>query len=88
MNRGSMMILPSGVDKGTGLEAALRSLAIEFLEVVGIGDAENDIGFLGRCGWSVAVGNALPKVKAIVDLVTEGEEGAGVVESIDQLLEL
>jgi len=73
MNRGSMMILPSGVDKGTGLEAALGSLAIEFLEVVGIGDAENDIGFLGRCGWSVAVGNALPKVKAIVDLVLDSE---------------
>ena len=88
MNRESMMILPSGVDKGTGLEAALRTLAIDFPEVVGIGDAENDIGFVARCGWSVAVGNALPKLKAIVDLVTEGEEGAGVVESIDQLLEL
>jgi len=86
MNRESMMILPSGVNKVTGLEAALGKLAIGFPEVVGIGDAENDLVFLGRCGCSVAVGNALPRVKAIADMVTQEEEGAGVVESIDRLL--
>ena len=86
MNRESMLILPPGVNKGTGLEAALEELAIGFPEVVGIGDAENDVAFLDRCGYSVAVGNALPMVKAIADMVTRAAEGAGVVESVDRLL--
>ncbi len=54
-NRESVMVLPSGVDKGTGLTAALSRLGIEPAEVVGIGDAENDLPFLRLCGFSVAV---------------------------------
>ena len=86
MNRESMMILPAGVNKATGLEAALDDLDLSFAQVVGIGDAENDLTFLGRCGFSVAVANALPMVKSIADMVTREEEGAGVAECIDRLL--
>jgi hydroxymethylpyrimidine pyrophosphatase-like HAD family hydrolase len=86
MNRESMMILPTGVNKATGLEAALEDIVLSFSEVVGIGDAENDLTFLGRCGFSVAVANALPMVKSIADMVTRAEEGAGVAECIDRLL--
>jgi hydroxymethylpyrimidine pyrophosphatase-like HAD family hydrolase len=32
------------------------------------------------------VGNALPALKHIADIVTDGSRGAGVVEAIDQLL--
>ena len=86
MNRESMMILPAGINKATGLEMALQDLALDFSEVVGIGDAENDLPFLSRCGFSVAVANALPMVKSIADMVTRAEEGAGVSECIDRLL--
>jgi hydroxymethylpyrimidine pyrophosphatase-like HAD family hydrolase len=86
MNRESMMILPAGVNKATGLQAALEDLALSFSEVVGIGDAENDLSFLNRCGFSAAVANALPMVKSIADMVTRAEEGAGVAECIDRLL--
>lgn len=85
-NRESLMVLPAGVHKGTGLEAALRSLAIPFRDVVAVGDAENDVPFLIRCGYAVAVANAIPAVKEIADLVTEHTEGQGVVELADQIL--
>lgn len=49
-NRESVMVLPSGVDKGTGLAAALLRMGIAPAEVVGIGDAENDLPFLRLCG--------------------------------------
>jgi hydroxymethylpyrimidine pyrophosphatase-like HAD family hydrolase len=53
---------------------------------VGIGDAENDYAFLSLCGFSVAVGNAIPSLKERVDLVTSGEAGAGVVEVLQKIL--
>jgi HAD superfamily hydrolase (TIGR01484 family) len=87
LNKGALMILPSGVDKATGLQAALAELGVSPSHVIGVGDAENDLAFMGRCGWSVAVANALPSVKAQADYVTSGEAGAGVVELINDLLE-
>ncbi|HEX4607936.1 MAG TPA: HAD family hydrolase [Urbifossiella sp.] len=85
-NKGSVMALPPGVTKATGLVPALDDLGIPAGRVVGVGDAENDHAFLQMCGLSVAVANALPAVKAGADLVTAGARGAGVAELIDRLL--
>jgi HAD superfamily hydrolase (TIGR01484 family) len=85
-NNDSVMVLPEGVDKASGLLAALRALGLAAADVVGVGDAENDEPFLAACGLSAAVANALPSLKAQVDLVTEGEEGAGVAWLIGQVL--
>ncbi|TIR63544.1 MAG: phosphoglycolate phosphatase, partial [Mesorhizobium sp.] len=41
-NKGAVMILPSGINKATGLAAALKDLRLSPHNVVGIGDAEND----------------------------------------------
>jgi len=87
MNKGAVMILPIGIDKVSGLKAALAELNLAPEAVVGVGDAENDTSFLQFCGYSVAVANALPAVKAQMDFVTEGSRGAGVVELIDRLLQ-
>lgn len=86
LNKGAVMLLPSGVDKAFGLEHALQDLAIPPFRTIGVGDAENDLTFLHHCGYAVAVGNALPEVCEQVDFVTEGENGAGVVELIERLL--
>jgi len=85
-NKGSVMALPSGVTKATGLLPALADLGIPAHQTVGVGDAENDHAFLRLCGLSVAVDNALPALKAAADLVTTGARGAGVTELIDRLL--
>jgi phosphoglycolate phosphatase (TIGR01487 family) len=86
LNRESVMILPNGVDKGTGFGAALAELDVESASVVGIGDAENDLAFLSLCGFSVAVANAIPTLKERVQLVTSYEDGAGVAEVLQKLL--
>ncbi|MFO0788931.1 MAG: HAD family hydrolase [Pirellulales bacterium] len=85
-NKGSVMILPTGVNKATGLRAALNRMGLSHLNAVGVGDAENDQEFLKHCGISVAVDNALQVVKDQVDIVTRGARGAGVAELIDQLI--
>ncbi|MEU8378519.1 HAD-IIB family hydrolase [Streptosporangium sp. NPDC048865] len=86
-NKGAVMVLPSGVNKATGLAAALAELEMSAHSTIGVGDAENDHAFLAACECAVAVANALPAVKERCDLVTEGERGAGVVELIDRLVE-
>ena len=86
-NKGAVMILPTGVNKATGLEAALAELGLSKHQLVGVGDAENDHAFLSFCEFSAAVANALPSVMEHVDLVTSKDHGAGVAELIGRLLE-
>lgn len=85
-NKGAVMVLPTGVNKGTGLAAALSELKISAHNVVGVGDAENDHSFLSLCECSVAVANALPALKGLADYTTRADHGAGVVELIEQML--
>jgi HAD superfamily hydrolase (TIGR01484 family) len=86
-NKGAVMLLPSGVNKESGLRAALADLGLSPHNTVGIGDAENDHAFLSICECSVAVANALGSIRKRVDLVTEGDHGAGVIELVEKLLE-
>ncbi|MFM7426771.1 MAG: HAD family hydrolase [Elainella sp.] len=86
LNKRAVMILPQGIDKAFGLEAALGELDLTPAQTVGVGDAENDLHLLELCGFGAAVANALPVVKAQADWVAQGERGAGVVELIDYLL--
>ncbi len=85
-NKGAVMILPSGVNKATGLLAALHHLGLSPQQVIGVGDAENDHAFLEICGYSVAVANALPAIREKVDYVTLRDHGDGVTELIEHLL--
>ena len=85
-NKGSVMVLPGGVNKATGLAVALKELEISKEKAVAVGDAENDHAFLGFCGCGVAVANALPALKEAADFVTGGARGAGVEELIAELL--
>jgi hydroxymethylpyrimidine pyrophosphatase-like HAD family hydrolase len=85
-NKDAVMVLPAGVNKATGLAHVLRQLELTEHEVVGVGDAENDHAFLALCECAVAVANALPAIQEHADLVTRGEQGAGVAELIDQVV--
>lgn len=86
-NRNAVMVLPAGINKASGLEYGLRKLGLSRHEVVGVGDAENDHSFLARCECAVAVANAVPAIKENVALVTAAENGRGVVELIDELID-
>jgi hydroxymethylpyrimidine pyrophosphatase-like HAD family hydrolase len=86
-NHTAVMVLPSGVNKASGLKEALMELGLSPHNCVGVGDAENDHAFLSLTGCSVGVNNALDALKKHMDLVTKGEAGRGVEELIDELLD-
>jgi HAD superfamily hydrolase (TIGR01484 family) len=85
-NKSAVMVLPTGINKASGLSVALRRLGLSFHEVVGIGDGENDQSFLDRCECSVAVANAVPSILTFVDLVTKREAGGGLAELVNELI--
>jgi hydroxymethylpyrimidine pyrophosphatase-like HAD family hydrolase len=85
-NKGAVMVLPGGMNKATGLTAALEEMNISVHNTVGVGDAENDHAFLSLCECSAAVSNALPAVKETADIVLTRDHGAGVTELIREML--
>lgn len=87
LNKRAVMVLPRGVDKAAGLEAALAELNLLPATVAAIGDAENDHDLLAICGSGVAVNNALDTLKISADWVTAGTRGEGVQQLIDELLD-
>jgi hydroxymethylpyrimidine pyrophosphatase-like HAD family hydrolase len=79
-NKAALMLLPAGIDKGSGLDVALADLGIPPADAVAVGDGENDLPLLARSGLAVAVGGAVPALAAAADVVTRGVGGAGVAE--------
>ncbi|HEX5280750.1 MAG TPA: HAD-IIB family hydrolase, partial [Micropepsaceae bacterium] len=85
-NKGAVMVLPSGVNKASGLRVALDGLRLSPHNVIGVGDAENDHAFLSYCGCSAAVANALPALRDRTHLVMQHPRGRGVAELIDMII--
>jgi HAD superfamily hydrolase (TIGR01484 family) len=86
-NKGAVMILPSGVNKATGLAAALAELRLSPRNVVAMGDGENDHAMLEMAEMGVAVANAIPSLRESAHRVTQGEAGQGVMELVADLLD-
>lgn len=74
---------PKGIDKGVGVARALEHLgrtgnALTF----GFGDSGNDLGMLAAVETAVAMGNAMPEVKAVADYVTDDVAHDGTVTAM------
>lgn len=73
-------VLPPGASKGHGVEVLLKHLGIDPLQLMALGDAENDVEMLGLAGVGVCVGNASPPARAAARFValTNAEDGSAV----------
>ncbi len=88
-NNGAVMLLPPGATKGTGLSYALQDLGYSPRNLVACGDAENDNSLLELAELAVAVPNAIPKIKALADVVLPpdpDDPGTGINQLLRQLL--
>lgn len=86
-NKGAVMVLSPGVNKATGLTAALKELELSPHNIAAIGDGENDHAMLTLSEYGVAVANAVPMLKETADRTTAGDHGIGVIELINDLVE-
>lgn len=85
-NIDSIMILPTGVSKGSGLLLVLNLIGVPKLGIICFGDGENDMPLFEEADISVAVANALTEVKAKADIVTSLPGGRGVAELVNKML--
>ncbi|MDE3183762.1 MAG: HAD family phosphatase [Bacteroidota bacterium] len=77
-NKGAVMVLPPGINKASGLVAALDHLKISVHNAVAVGDAENDQAMFRIAECSAAVSNALDSIKKEATIVTQKDYGEGV----------
>jgi phosphoglycolate phosphatase len=70
------------VNKGTGLDKIASIMGIGPSEFAAMGDSENDLEMFRRAGTGIAVGNALPGVKAEADYVSTAKYGDGAAEGL------
>lgn len=55
-------------------------------EIIGIGDGYNDFPLLAACGLKIAMGNAVPELKAIADFVAPSVDEDGVATVIEKFV--
>jgi hydroxymethylpyrimidine pyrophosphatase-like HAD family hydrolase len=84
-NRDALMLLPGGVDKGTGVRRALEELGRSEHNRVAFGDAENDHPMLALAELAVAPRGAVPAVGAIADEQLSHPGAGGVAQFIARL---
>lgn len=75
-----------GVDKGNTLIKLIKYLNISSDEVIVIGDSYNDISMLKVAGLSVAVENAKPEIKEMVDVITSSNIEGGMEKIIKKYI--
>lgn len=82
---GLVEISAAGVTKAAGLAWLCERQGIEAAQVLAFGDMPNDVPMLAWAGRAVAVGNAHPAVRAIVDDVTLSNQEDGVAGYLEHL---
>ena len=74
---------PRGIDKGVGVARVLEYLGrADNARTFGFGDSGNDLGMLAAVETAVAMGNAMPEVKAVADYVTDDVAHDGTVTAM------
>jgi HAD superfamily hydrolase (TIGR01484 family) len=66
-----------GASKRHALEVLLGMLELDAHEVIAVGDSQNDVPLFEAAGYKVAMGNAVPELKAMADYIAPsvGEDG-------------
>lgn len=69
-----------------GVLEITKMLGIDPKDVIGIGDGYNDYPLLSACGLKIAMGNAVPELKAIADFIAPSVEEDGVATVIEKFI--
>lgn len=72
-----------GVTKGKSLHFIADVLKVDFSDILAVGDAGNDLPMLNEASFSVAMGNAEERVKAVCDAVTLDNNSDGIAKLIE-----
>ncbi|WP_155287249.1 Cof-type HAD-IIB family hydrolase [Lacticaseibacillus zhaodongensis] len=77
-------ITAAGVSKSSALLHLADLLNIPIAATMAIGDGENDLPMMETAGLGVAMGNALPRVRAEIGTMVADSDHAGVAEALQK----
>lgn len=80
-------IAPHGVSKWAAVQRLAVERDIRPEQICAVGDDVNDIPMIRGAGLGVAMGNALPEVKAVADRIAQTHDEDGLVQVVDWLLD-
>jgi Cof subfamily protein (haloacid dehalogenase superfamily) len=78
--------LSPAAGKWRALERLAATWGIAPAEIAGVGDDTNDAEVIRQVGLGIAMGNALPEVRAGADLVVGSNAEGGAVEAVERIL--
>ncbi len=78
-------IMQTSLNKASGIQKILDHYNLRQEDTIGVGDGANDIEMLEFCNISVAMGNAVEKVKEKATFVTEHIAKDGIYHAFDKL---
>lgn len=84
----TIQLAPKGMSKFVAIEKLRIQLGLQKDEVAAFGDDVNDIEMLTNYPYSIAMGNANPKVKTISAFTTKTNDEDGIAYAINDLLKL
>lgn len=73
------------VSKATGIQKVLDCLGLSRADSYAFGDGTNDIEMIQYCGTGVAMGNAVPELKAAADIICPPVDRHGMKIILEQL---
>ncbi|AUJ82309.1 HAD family hydrolase [Enterobacter cancerogenus] len=83
---GSIDLIIPGVHKANGLRILQQRWGIEDSEVLAFGDSGNDVEMLRQSGYSFAMANAGPHIKAVARYEAPNNNEEGVLDIIEKVL--
>lgn len=84
-NRDSIMVLPAGVTKATGVKEALNNLGLDDARLICIGDGENDQPLFDIASLSVATADSVSELKKRADIICSETSARGVTKFLNEL---
>ena len=82
----NLEITTGAATKGNAILKLGELLGISKEEIMVCGDSQNDMDMMKAAGFSVAMGNATPEIKAVADYVTLSNEESGVAAAIEKFV--
>lgn len=82
----SIEVTSNQATKLHGILEIMKILKLKKEEIIGVGDSYNDFPLLMASGLKIAMGNAVPELKAIADFIAPSVEEDGVATIIEKFI--
>jgi Cof subfamily protein (haloacid dehalogenase superfamily) len=79
-------ITPEGVSKWSGIRHLADLWGIAESEICAVGDDVNDLAMIRAAGLGIAMGNALPEVKAAADRIAPTHDEEGLIQVVEWII--